>query len=59
MGEWNPDLYGGLRDLLEGDAAAYDYFCGLPPLVRSALRRRTRVGSMEEMQSAAADEQEI
>ena len=58
MREWNPDRYPCLRDLLEADAAAYEYFHGLPPEMKTALRRRGGILSRADLQSAAAYERE-
>ena len=57
MREWNP-YYADLRDLLERDAPAYEYFYSLPPRTRDALRRQESVTSFAELQSFAADEGE-
>ena len=50
--------YGDLRELLDRDANAYDYFCSLSAVTRSALRRQESITTFAEMQSFAADEGE-
>ena len=42
-----------LTDLLDQDLSAYEYFQGLPPEVRQALKREDNITTFDELQARA------
>lgn len=49
--------YETLTDLLNNEAAAYDYFYALTPEMQTRLRQRRDIRDMRQLKAAAADEQ--
>lgn len=49
--------YETLTDLLNNEAAAYDYFYALTPEMQTRLRQRRDIRDMRQLKEAAADEQ--
>ena len=51
----HPSLSGYLclSDMLDQDLSAYEYFQGLPPEVRQALKREATLPTFDELQSRA------
>ena len=49
--------YETLTDLLNNEAAAYDYFYALTPEMQTRLRQRRDIRDMQQLKEAAADEQ--
>ena len=52
----HPSLSGYLclSDMLDQDLSAYEFFQGLPPEVRQALKREDNITTFDELQSRAA-----
>ena len=44
-----------LSDMLDQDLSAYEYFQGLPPEVRQALKREDNITTFDELQVRAAN----
>ena len=44
-----------LSDMLDQDLSAYEYFQGLPPEVRQALKREDNITTFDELQARAAN----
>ena len=42
-----------LSDMLDQDLSAYEYFQGLPPEVRQALKREDNITTFDELQARA------
>ena len=45
--------YRCLSDMLDQDLSAYEYFQGLPPEVRQALKREDNITTFDELQARA------
>ena len=47
--------YETLTDLLNNEAAAYDYFCALSPEMQTQLQQRRDIRDLRQLKQAAAD----
>lgn len=47
--------YETLTDLLNNEAAAYDYFYALPPEMQTRLQQRRDIRDLRQLKQAAAD----